>query len=166
MFTTTLLKAEKWRYVLIAEAALPSLMLGIGSIWFAPKSDAALTVVGRPPARVFGYVWIFLIIIWTLSLVLSAMNLEKNLALLGVGLFSLFCLATCLTWLILYKKLQKELAYFALLGSVLFMALATVCGVSSNSISPNAKTFIASSLAIITSWLLFASNFALVELNI
>ena len=167
IFDTSLLKQEPWRYAFIAEAALPAVMLGIGSVWFAPKNNAAQKVVGRPPGVAFGIIWLFLIIIWTLALILAAMNFQKNVALFGIGIFALCCVIMCFVWLVLYQKMHKNLAFFAILASLAFMFGATLCASTSDSSrSKDAQTLVTVFFGMVGLWLLIASNLSLVELNL
>ncbi len=165
MFATNLLKAEPWRYACIIEAVLPALVIGAGATWFSPTSQTAKNVKGRPPGWAFGVIWLVLIIVWTLALILSAMNMRKNMALLGLIIFSLLSLIMCFAWLILNKKDLKIMAYFSILAAMACMFIATLCAATSESQNVNAKTFSTVSFGVVGLWLFVASNLSLTELN-
>lgn len=61
--------------------------------------------------------------------------------------------------------MNKTLAYYAILGALVFMTSGTLCAATSNSQSDDAKTMITLFSGIVALWLLLAGNFSLTELN-
>lgn len=164
MFSTNLLEAQPARYAMIAESVIPPIGIFLAGYWLGPGKNAGSKVNGRPAGAVFGIVWTILVIIWTLSLILVAMNTVDTLSLSLIGVLSLFAVFFCILWLWVYKYESKAAG-----AQVLLLALA--CSVSCTIISlasetpSDAKVLISWFFGMISTWLGVASMYNYLEIN-
>lgn len=164
MFSTALLEEQQGRYALIAEACLPAIVILIIGFFFRPTGLAGKNINGRPPAFVFGLVWVLLVFMWTVALILTAMDEPSLRIVILVGFFSLFSLLACLTWLVSYQKNEKKISAMTLIVAVTAMIGCVVA--SMNGLAPEAsKTMSSLFYAFTATWLGTATMLNYLEIN-
>lgn len=166
MFGTDLLNADSTRYVVVAEAALPILMvLFLGAAWGSKLKDAGENVNGRPPRYMFGLIWLSIAVAWCLALLISAFNFDSN-TLIVYGTFSLVIMLLCMLWTWMYISVSKTVASYVLIMIVLFSFI--LCFTSSNvqstldSYAPVTVSILSVPLAV---WSVIAAMMGLLELQ-
>ena len=164
MFSTANLKIQPGRYALIAESILPVIFILIVGSFLRPTNAAGENVVGRPPGIVFGIVWFILVCMWTLALVVTAMDERSLLIVILIGCFSLISLMACLFWLVSYKQNKKD---FSAMSLIVATAMMIGCVISSmNGLAPQASKTISSLFySFIATWLSAATLFNYIEIN-
>ncbi len=140
MFTTANLDAQQGRYAVIAEAALPGLILLIGGYYYKQKHSSNLSDV-RESTFLMGLLWFLLVAAWTIALVLTAMDETSVMTVALVGSFSFVSLMVCWYWLSMEYK-DRENASRSLFVAIAAGVATTICAV--NGTGPQDSTTVAS----------------------
>lgn len=163
MFDTSLLSGG--RYVVIAEACLP-LVGGAFMSWLLPIGpNAGRSVVGRPPAGVFGLVWLTIAVLWFFALLVASMNFDDTHLIL-VAVFSLLAMLMCGFWIYLYHNQMLLWANYTLFAVAFlsFMITFSSCNVVT-SLDSYAPTLVTLCMVLMSVWTTLASIFSLIELQ-
>ncbi len=162
MFDVQTLNDFPLRYLLIAEACLPFFIVFIIGNLFIPASDG---INGRPKSWVFAIVWVLLVVMWTLGLVVTAMDEPSCLTASLVGSFSFVALLMCVVWLISHKLNPAGTASpQVLLVATAMMVATTVCSLN-GSAPEDSKTLVTTFYSFIATWLGAATLFNYLEIN-
>ncbi len=164
MFSNALLNAEPARYAMIVESILPPICILISGIWLNPGKQAGSNIQGRPKPIMFGIIWVILVLLWTLSLVIVALNTVDMLSLILIGILSFVVIFLCVLWMWIYKFYSKAVAAQILLLVLICMISCSVITVSSQTPS-DAKIISAWFFSIIATWCGIASLYNYIEIN-
>ena len=163
MFTTTNLNNEPGRYALIAEACLPVLIIWFFGYYMQVDKSSGSNIRGIPSPTAFAIIWVLIVIIWTIGLVLTAMDETSIMTVALVGSFSLVALFVCGFWLMTYGTNKVDATQALLLGTAagVAMTVSAVCGTG-----PQDSTTVASLFyGLITCWFGCASLLGYLEIN-
>ncbi len=120
MFNIANLNNEKGRYALIAESILPIFIMFILGYTLIPQN--AQNPILRPPSWIFVFLWFLIIVMWTLALLITAMDESSTLIIALVGSLSLISLLACFHCLI-YNSYKSLLLCFVTMISTTIVAL-------------------------------------------
>ncbi len=162
MFDTTTLTNFPFRYLLIAESCLPFLIIFVIGFIFSPTKNAGANIKGRPPGWMFGLVWFVLVVMWTLALIVTAMDEPSCLIATLIGCFSFVALMACLFWLIFHKMHPDN--YALILATT--MMVATVISSLNGLAALESKTLTSIFYGIIGAWLGTATLLNFLEINV
>jgi hypothetical protein len=158
IFDTTLLNNEPARYTVIAEACLPGfLFLIVGYFMFR---DVVLfeNLIGHPDSLFDRMTWFVMIALWTIGLVVAALNFSPA-ALAVVGATSLLAILFGALWMYYITAEASEAEKSAMAPQVLYVAcvgiLTSAITAAGNGATEQARLAVGGMLAPVAMWMVW-----------
>ncbi len=108
IFDTSLLSSEPARYTVIAEAVLPGfLILILGYFMTHDRKEMGKYLNGVPEGLTYALIWFLIVVLWTLALVVAALNFSAT-ALAVVAGTSFLALIMGTLWVYMYSKRSDD----------------------------------------------------------
>ena len=155
------------RWLGVGNAILPVLLIMIiGSTVFAPGSDNAAEVKGRPPGWFFGVIWSLITILWSLALMVSTMWTQSTMLFVVFQSFSLLTVLCVFGWLVVNSKDRDSGATAQVLAVCTFLSL-TMLLIAAITATDDVRTALTLSLAMapLFSWCSVANLLNFLAIN-